>query len=218
MGTEEKKKQRKSEEEYRETIEKNIKRAKKRLESIDKGESGDARRLGFILDIANALGYNLKEFGALSGTSPQMMTWIFNVRDNCNLSKAREILAGAGLGLSVSIETTHKSGATGAGGVRMEVNTSVRRKTITTEPEWFRTLEDSSHPLHFLYDFYLQVSPANVTAFCRGCKITHDDGTVTPFDTTSLRYYISKQDIPVSQIYNIAKSYEGKIIWNIMQK
>ena len=110
MGTEEKKKQRKSEEEYRETIEKNIKRAKKRLESIDKGESGDARRLGFILDIANALGYNLKEFGALSGTSPQMMTWIFNVRDNCNLSKAREILAGAGLGLA-SASRPHTSQA-----------------------------------------------------------------------------------------------------------
>lgn len=218
MATEETKKRRKTEEEYKQTIEQNIERSKKRLESIDKGESGDARRLGFILDIANALGYNLREFGALSGTSPQMMTWIFNVRDNCNLSKAREILAGAGLDLGVTIETTRKTGTTGAGGVQMQVNTSIRKKTITTEPDWFRELENSSHPLHFLYDFYLQVSPANVTVFCRGCKISHDDGTVTTLDTTSLRYYISKKDIPVSQIYNIARSYDGKIIWNITQK
>lgn len=210
-------KKKKTSEEYKKAIAYNISRSKERLKNIDRGESADARRLGFILDIANALGYNLKEFGALSGTSPQMMTWIFNVRDNCNLSKAREILAGAGLELGVTIETTRKTGTTGAGGVQMQVNTSIRRKTITTEPDWFRELEDSSHPLHFLYDFYLQVSPANVTAFCRGCRITHDDGTVKPLDTTSLRYYISKQDIPINQIYNIARSYGGKIIWDINQ-
>ena len=204
-------------ERYKRTIAANIHSARERVKGIDKGTLDDARRLGFILDIANALGYNLKEFGALSGTSPQMMTWIFNVRDNCNLSKAREILAGAGLGLSVSIETTHKSGATGAGGVEMQVNTSIQRKTITAEPDWFRELEKVSHPLHFIYDFYVQVAPANVTAFCRNCKVTHDDGTVTVLDTTSLRYYITKEDIPVSQIYNIARSYGGKIIWNINQ-
>lgn len=208
---------RKTREEYQETIARNVTLSKKRLKTIDRGETSDVRRLGFVMDIAKNLGYNLREFGALSGTSPQMMTWIFNVRDNCNLSKIRDILAGAGLSLGVRIELTRRESTTGAGGVEMQVNTSIQRKTITAEPDWFRELEKVSHPLHFIYDFYVQVAPANVTAFCRNCKVTHDDGTVTALDTTSLRYYITKEDIPVSQIYNIARSYCGKIIWNINQ-
>lgn len=176
------------------------------------------RRLSFLTDTIYSYGYNKSKIAKLLGESQQYLAWHFSVKDDCRLSQAEQILAVMGLELKVELKKDNVAHVPVRQFNKVEgQNTGVKFTIInqtskqitqhnTTMPDYVNNCPPEAR-MYFLAQ-YLPNVKIPITALCNQCEI----------DMSSLRYIFQKDDIKISQIFQIAKGTGGEIRWKISDK
>lgn len=194
--------------------EKEASQRKKRKEEVENNTTTD-RRLSFMTNIFDALGYNKNKIAKLCGTTQQAMSWYFSVVDDCRLSQAEEFLRAIGLDLKVSINRDGKTPRqvlpdvkkTGQNnGVKFTINGDVAKniKWINPKMPAYVNACTPDKRLYFLAT-YLPSVGLPITELMQKCNI----------DMSSLRYYFTSDDIKISKLFDIARATGGDIIWTV---
>lgn len=185
---------------------------RKRAERRSENEEGrtEERRLAFLANIYKTLGYTQETFAEKCGISPQLMSWYMAVTDDCNLTRLEQMLGGVGLGVRVRLEGRTESPVRKEGsgnGVRYRIEGSFENLRAPSELPGYVTACTPDKRLYFLREF-IEGTRLSLAQFARRCGI----------DSTSIRYYFSRDDVKVSVLYKIAKANGADIVWSINPK
>ena len=175
------------------------------------------RKLAFLTNIIYSSGLDMKKVAAKIGTTQQALSWCFSVKDDCRLSRAEEIVNAVGYKLQVSIKKGQNNAPakvetklTGNNnGVRFTIEGADAGKIINYNPKMpeYVNLCPSGARMYWLAQ-YLPSVGTSITEMMNNCEL----------DLTSLRYIFVKDDIKISQIFQIAKGTGGEIVWKITKK
>lgn len=182
-----------------------------------KNNTTDTRRLAFLSNIMKAYGHNQKTIADALGCTQQNIYWIFSVRDDCQISRAEEILAICGLTLEIKLENTAlgrpaqmlRSASFVSGDVvnRLEADLPI---TLTTRsvntPDYIRNCPEGAR-MRFLAD-YINETGRNVALI--ESKAGMSRGNVV--------HFFQRDDMAISKLYDIAKGTGAEITWKIQKK
>lgn len=172
------------------------------------------RRLSFLINIFKTLGYTQAKIAELVGTTQQAMSWYFSVKDDCRLSQAEQFLNVIGYSLKVEIinqKTTVKKTQRPINegenqGVRFRIEgdfEDVLRWNGRSRPNYLEKCTPNTR-MYWLAQYILQLNEP-ITELMSQCEI----------DLSSLRYIFTKDDIKISQIFQIARTTKGQINWKV---
>lgn len=176
------------------------------------------RRLAFLINVFQTLGYSTKRVGVLAGVSQQLLSWYFSVKDDCKLSMAQRLMEAIGYNLGVKFKKGNTEIVTLDLGNKKEGNNNGVKFTIEGDlqkdlkwkdpyiPAYIQEC-DKNKRMNFLAN-YLTSLKMGVVEFCKACGI----------DPTSLRYIFDMDDCKISQIFKIAKGTGAEIVWEIKRK
>ena len=175
------------------------------------------RKLAFLTNIIYSSGLDMKKVAAKIGTTQQALSWCFSVKDDCRLSRAEEIVNAVGCKLQVTIKKGQNSALaivetklTGNNnGVKFSIEGSEAGKIHKCNPKMpeYVNLCPSGARMYWLAQ-YLPSVGTPITEMMNDCEL----------DLSSLRYIFAKDDIKISQIFQIAKGTGGEIVWKITKK
>ena len=176
------------------------------------------RRLAFLINVFQTLGYSTKRVGVLAGVSQQLLSWYFSVKDDCKLSMAQRLLDAIGYILDVKLRKEDTEIATlnleckkegNNNGVRFTIEGDLQEDLKWKDPYIPAYIQecDKTKRMYFLAN-YLTSLKMGVVEFCKACGI----------DPTSLRYIFDMDDCKISQIFKIAKGTGAEIVWEIKRK
>lgn len=205
-----------SEEERKKDYAERRKETNHRLAADLKAKDPTERRLQFIRICAEAQGYQTGELARVCGTSQQLMRYYLDVRDDCQLSVAENILDKIGIGLEVSIERVKDD--------EEEEKVSIEGKSFRIEglvpglpkeadagkariPEFLEEMAAPGRRLTFLGEYLL--GPGRQFLYKRPVNIANDKVML------NLRVAAERDDIRVSQIYEVAEQSGGKVVWKV---
>lgn len=172
------------------------------------------RRLAFLQSIFKTLGYTQAKIAELSGTTQQAMSWYFSVKDDCRLSQAEQFLNVIGYSLKVEIinkkitekKVQHPLNEGQNKGVRFRIEgdfENVLRWNGQPRPSYVINCPTTAR-MYWLAQ-YINLLNEPITQLMQRCEI----------DMSSLRYIFTKDDIKISQIFQIAGKTEGQITWKV---
>ncbi len=191
-------------------------REKRREEKL--ANKASDRRLVFLVNVFQTLGYTTKKVGEIAGISQQLLSWYFSVKDDCRLSVAQHLMDSIGYNLGVKFKKEDTEIVTIDLGNKKEGNNNGVRFTIEGDiqkdlkwknpyiPAFIQECNKSKR-MNFLANYFTSLK-LGVLEFCQACGM----------DPTSLRYIFMKDDCRISQIFDIAKGTGGEIIWEINRK
>lgn len=181
------------------------------------------RHLAFLYNVMVARGHNMSSLAKLMGCTQQSLHWIFNVRDDCKISRAEEILDALGLNLKVRLkrETDDnlqakmriqelKEKKFNSNGVEnsitgdfIELNEPVRPVKV---PDYILNCPKDAR-LRFLADYFIDLEI--------GLKQFEN---MMGFSNSYLLAAITRDDMLISQVFTIAEKTGGQIVWEINRK
>ena len=174
------------------------------------------RRLSFLTNLIYSNGYDMKRIAQKIGTTQQALSWNFSVKDNCRLSLAQKIVDALGYSLHVKLKhdkdlrkPTVKEISGTNDGVRfvMEGNATQEIRAVNPKMPYYVNECTPDKRMHWLAE-YLPTLATPITELCKSCEM----------DLSSLRYIFVKDDIKISQIFQIAKATGAEISWIINHK
>ena len=172
------------------------------------------RKLAFLTNIIYSSGLDMKKVAAKIGTTQQALSWCFSVKDDCRLSQAEQFLNVIGYSLKVEIinqKTTVKKTQRPINegenqGVRFRIEgdfEDVLRWNGRSRPNYLEKCTPNTR-MYWLAQYILQLNEP-ITELMSQCEI----------DLSSLRYIFTKDDIKISQIFQIARTTKGQINWKV---
>ena len=204
--------------EYAENRQKrNKENREQRKKEKEEGKLG-SRRLAFIENIMKAYGVSRPELARRMNNTAQNLYWIFSVRDDCTLGKAKEMLSKLGITLDVKIVRKSRKKAPSP-------RTIESREYTTSDKVVSRLVGD-------LPDIIMSADEVRIPEYISG----YPDGKNLSFLARyieSVGYPISKlenligmsrgafrqifmtkrDDVDISKIYDIARVSDGEINW-----
>ena len=184
-----------------------------RKKEVEENRVAD-RRLSFLKSIFKTLGYTQAKIAELIGTTQQAMSWYFSVKDDCRLSQAEEFLKVIGYSLKVEIKNKKRivkktpiSLNEGQNqGVRFRIEGDFKdllRWSGRPKPYYLEKCSPDAR-MYWLAQYILLLNEP-ITQLMQRCEI----------DMSSLRYIFTKDDIKISQIFQIAGKTDGQISWKV---
>ena len=198
-------KQAKISEEKRALYNENRRRAvKEKKEQRDKEKNEmttDSRRLGFVRNIIYGRGSNLKSVGRQINMSQQSMSWIF-MQDDCYISQIAKMLEAVGVSCSITLlqKNKKKEGDTMTYSFKGNV---VIPKSASARPEFITGCTPDKR-LFFLAEFFKDLDMTTYQIFSKLQSYR-----------TSFERYFDKDDIKLSVLCKIAKTFDSEIVWDL---
>ena len=176
------------------------------------------RRLAFIENIMKAYGVSRPELARRMNNTAQNLYWIFSVRDDCSLGKAKEMLSQLGIRLDVEIiRKSKKKAATPRTIESREYTTSdnVVSRLVGDLPDIVMSADETRIPE------YISGYPdgKNISFLARyiesvGYPITKLENLIGMSRGAFRQIFMTERDdIDISKIYDIARVTDGEINW-----
>ena len=174
----------------------------------------DERRLAWLDELIRSCGFNHKTLAEKAGMTPQALHWIFSVADDCTLSKAESLLNAIDLKLRVKIAPLEGKKA----------NQKTIRKTWQSDDATMEIAGDvniTTPASNYPYPDYIQNYPENgrmswlVNFIVEKGLSMRSFGMCYGLEPLMVRYWITNDDIRISQLIETATKMNMKIIWQI---
>ena len=183
----------------------------KRKQEVNDGTTQN-RHLAFLRDLIDASGYNMSTLAKQMETTQQSLHWIFNVRDDCKISRAEEILAALGLTLKVKIKRNplkpEVQKLSGRKYIAHGVENSIvgdfpTRGSQVKVPEYVQNCPENAR-LRFLADYFIEM----------GIGVKQFENMLG-YSNSFLLAAITRDDLLISQVFTIAEKTGGSIVWEV---
>lgn len=176
------------------------------------------RRLAFIENIMKAYGVSRPELARRMNNTAQNLYWIFSVRDDCSLGKAKEMLSKLGIRLEVEIVRKSKKKAQSPRKIESrEYTTSdnVVSRLVGDLPDIVISADEIRIPE------YISGYPdgKNISFLARyiesvGYPITKLESLIGMSRGAFRQIFMTERDdVDISKIYDIARVTDGEINW-----
>ena len=196
---------RKSKEEYDRTQRARIMATKEQRAREKRLGLTGMRRLAFVRDLIYGRGYTLQSLADHVTMTPQGLSWVFNVQDDCSLDILQEILAAVGVSCKVALKCRDSLGhdmSIPSRRYRFDGNVAVP-KLIQTYPRIIAECSKEAR-MHFLAEFIVSTQ-IPFSLFCKQ----------SGYPNRSYYNFFKADKIKVSFICQIAERFDADVIWTL---
>jgi len=178
-----------------------IKRMREEMRKKTEGGNLSATRLGFVRTLMENRQITVKEMSERIGITPQMMSYIFNVNDDCTLDVLYRMMNEMNIDCSVSYELPAPKKQKNAANYEFGGDVIVGKRNIL--PDYVQNVPADAR-LRFLADT-MKETELNLVEFSDKVGIFRQ----------AFRRFFKKDDIKISQICDIANALGAKIHWQL---
>ncbi len=177
------------------------------------------RKLYFLIRTMKELNYTKKELGEKSGISPTLLNWKIEV-DDCSLKEAHLLLDKMGMSLSIEFKQKVEQPVTetrnsmneltiqmpdSSGTIKIQAPSGQRERKMNISTNVLEKRLKEGGITRFIAEFIISSGLA-FTTFCNKAELNY----------LTIRENLEKDDFKISQIYKIARTYNQRLVWNIV--
>ncbi len=157
--------------------------------------------MGFIRTLMYNAGVSLKDLAKRIGITPQMLSYMFNVSDDCTLDVLYRMMNEINIDCSVSYELPAPKKQKNAANYEFGGDVIVGKRNIL--PDYVQNVPADAR-LRFLADT-MKETELNLVEFSDKVGIFRQ----------AFRRFFEKDDMKISQICDIANALGAKIVWTL---